>query len=330
MPLLAGWAAASGQGPGTERSLGPIISTTRPAPRRSRSSTVKRRQCDIRASATYSAFVRLHPAERLSDSPRLAPKLLRAARRHRSFEQPLERDVRQARGDLLAPTHLVQDRRRFGPEKRGCGEVLVAEQIETVGRETRLHDRAGVEDDHRSAPFARTTDGANDVRHRLTRGSPAPGRGEAHLGPRDERQQVRFLDQVLRTCAARGEPSRPDPPPDGLRIAAHTASHLRDCKHRSSILQHAPRDIPMHVDRFWSRSNVIARSVSLSADGRSLFAAVDRNRYRPVRWTDQVTGSSINWGPREQPVATAAGASSRRLQYPSKNRVDFGVSRGRP
>ena len=30
----------------------------------------------------------------------------------------------------------------------------------------------------------------------------------------------------------------------------------------------------MHVDKLWSRANVIARSVSLLADGRSLFAAV--------------------------------------------------------
>ena len=225
MPLLAGWAAASGQGPGTQRSLGPIISTTRPAPRRSRSSTVKRRQCDIRASATYSALVRLHPAERLSDSPRLAPKLLRAARRHRSFEQPLERDVRQARGDLLAPTHLVQDRRRFGPEKRGCGEVLVAEQIETVGRETRLHDRAGVEDDHRFSAL-RANDGRRERRQASAhpwqscarpRGGASRPAGRASAGP-IPRSGVAFLRGARGAvptgstagrspdCSAHGEP----------------------------------------------------------------------------------------------------------------------------
>jgi hypothetical protein len=33
---------------------------------------------------------------------------------------------------------------------------------------------------------------------------------------------------------------------------------------------------------------------------------------------------TLMWRPREQPIASAAGASSRRLQYPSKKRVDFG------
>jgi hypothetical protein len=68
--------------------------------------------------------------------------------------------------------------------------VLVSEQVETVGRETRLDGRAGVEDDHGSAPFARTADGADDGGHRLTRGGPAPSRGQANLGWREERQEI--------------------------------------------------------------------------------------------------------------------------------------------
>jgi hypothetical protein len=39
---------------------------------------------------------------------------------------------------------------------------------------------------------------------------------------------------------------------------------------------------------------------------------------------------SLAWRPREQPIAPAAGESSRRLQYPSKNRVDFGCSSRTP
>jgi hypothetical protein len=37
----------------------------------------------------------------------------------------------------------------------------------------------------------------------------------------------------------------------------------------------------------------------------------------------QNTEKRIRWRPREQAIASAAGTPSRRLQYPSKNRVDF-------
>jgi len=37
----------------------------------------------------------------------------------------------------------------------------------------------------------------------------------------------------------------------------------------------------------------------------------------------ECASETLMWRPREQLIAPAAGASSRRLQYPSKNSVDF-------
>jgi hypothetical protein len=218
-----------------------MMGMTWPAPRRSRASTVNRRDRVVRASATYSAsYVFIQPSS--SATPHaFAVQSLRAARRHGRCEQPLERDLRQARGDLLPPAHLVQRRRHFGPEERGRDEALVSEQVETVGRETRLDRCAGVEDDHGSAPFARTADSTDDVRHRLTGSSPAPRRGQATLRRRDERQQIRLFDEVLRPGAARPESARSDPTPDGPWVATYTAGGFRDGEHRSSVLQQIGR-----------------------------------------------------------------------------------------
>jgi hypothetical protein len=41
-------------------------------------------------------------------------------------------------------------------------------------------------------------------------------------------------------------------------------------------------------------------------------------------WQLSVMSETLMWRPREQAIASAAGASSRRLQYLSKNQVDFG------
>jgi len=57
----------------------------------------------------------------------------------------------------------------------------------------------------------------------------------------------------------------------------------------------------MHVDRFLRRSNVIARSVSLSADGRSLFAAVTETDIGPRWWR----GSRLRWKNGEPPPAAS-------------------------
>jgi hypothetical protein len=155
---------------------------------------------------------------------------------------------------LLPPAHLVQPRRHVGPEERRRDEVLSSEQVETVGCQTGLDRCAGVAHDHGSAAFARAADGTDDVWHRLTGSSSAPCRGQATLNRRDERQQIRLFDEVLRPGAARPESARSDPTPDGLWVATNTAGGFRDGEHRSSRLQQMAGqddlDERVAVDRF--------------------------------------------------------------------------------